>query len=60
MIPTKIDDKEKYIAEILSYGSKIAKADIIASLIYYEKMFLLEKIREKWGDDYYYSVVELV
>jgi len=60
MTHTKTDDNERYIAEILLYGSKNAKADVIANLICYEKLFLLEKLREKWGDDYYYSVVELV
>lgn len=60
MTRTKIDNNEQYIAEILLYGTKNAKANIIASLIFYEKIFLLEKLQEKWGDDYYFSIVEKV
>ena len=60
MTHTKIDDDKKYIADVLLYGTKNAKANLIATLIYCEKIFLLEKLQEEWGEDYYHSIVELV
>ena len=60
MTHTKIDDDKKYIADVLLYVTKNAKANLIETLIYFEKIFLLEKLQEEWWEDYYHSIVELV
>lgn len=61
MTHIKTDDEErKYVSDVLLYGTKNAKANLISALIYCDKAFLLEKLKEEWGEDYYHSIVELV
>lgn len=49
---------EQKIVEILTYGDDNSKKKLIANLICNEKIFILKKIKEKWGDDYYNKIVE--
>jgi hypothetical protein len=46
------------VAKVLSGNDINAQRHIICALIYYEKTKILEQLRDKWGDEYWFEVVE--
>jgi hypothetical protein len=53
-------DIEKMVAKVLSGDDIFAQRQIVCSLIYYEKIKILDQIRHSWGEDYWRKVVETV
>ena len=56
----EFSDIEKMVAKVLSGDDIFAQRQIICSLIYYEKIKILEQIQYSWGDEYWFKVVEKV
>ena len=54
----EFSDVERMVAKVLSGNDINAQRHIICALIYYEKTKILEQLRDKWGDEYWFEVVE--
>ena len=54
------DSKEaiERVQKILAYGDRASKSKLIASLIYLEKVDFIEEIKERWGEEEFYKIVE--
>jgi hypothetical protein len=50
---------EKYILDVLLFGDAYSKKRMVAAIMIIENFDLLDAVRDKWGDDHYYEIVEI-
>ena len=50
--------EEKLIVGILTGNDIYAKRQLVSALIFNEKIKILDQIREKWGDEHWFEVLE--
>jgi hypothetical protein len=51
--------EEKLIVGILTGNDIYAKRQLVSALIFNEKIKILDQIREKWGDEHWFEVLEI-
>lgn len=54
----ELSNDEKLIVNILSGDDLTAKRYLVTALIINEKKKILDQIRQKWGDEHWFEVVE--
>lgn len=54
----ELSHDEKLIVNILSGDDLAAKRYLVTALIINEKKKILDQIRQKWGDEHWFEVVE--
>ena len=55
----EFNEIEKMVAKILARGDLASKRQVIASLIVYEKTYVLKQIRDRWGEEEWNRVLEI-
>lgn len=55
----EFNEIEKMVAKILARGDLASKRQVIASLIVYEKTYVLQQIRDRWGEEEWNRVLEI-
>lgn len=55
----ELSNEEKLIVGILTGDDIYAKRQLLSALICNEKVKILDQIREKWGDEHWFEVLEI-
>lgn len=55
----ELSNEEKLIVGILTGDDIYAKRQLLSALICNEKIKILDQIREKWGDEHWFEVLEI-
>ena len=55
----ELSSEEKLIVGILTGDDIYAKRQLLSALICNEKVKILDQIRDKWGDEHWFEVLEI-
>ena len=54
----ELTEAELLVTKIIAHGDIYARRDLICALIKYEKITILEQLREKWGEEQWNEIIE--